>query len=314
MTVATDFWKWHPHPEVWVLIASLTGLGFYISRVIGPKVVAPGEVAVTLRQKRFFATGVSLLWLASDWPIHDIGEKYLYSVHMVQHLLITIVVAPLFLLATPTWLARLIIGDGWFAGGIIRRLCHPVAAGVIYNAVFVFTHWPAVVDNSVKSAPEHFTLHCVLMAAALLMWMPVCGPLPERRMSSPGQMFYLFCQSIIPTIPAAWLILAEKPVYKVYDIPQRMFGLSTVTDQQIAGLLMKLGAGTYLWVLIVVLFFRWANDEKAWGRHPTIVRSPVAPPGPEPEPVVEDVVLTWEQVEAELARLPAPHPPTGHAD
>ena len=53
-----------------------------------------------------------LLWLASDWPVHDIAEEYLYSAHMIQHLLLTFVVPPLFLLATPEWLARLVVGRG----------------------------------------------------------------------------------------------------------------------------------------------------------------------------------------------------------
>jgi putative membrane protein len=178
------------------------------------------------------------------------------------------------------------------------------------------------------------------------MWMPVCGPLPERRLKAPAQMIYLFCQSIIPTVPSAWLILADKPVYKVYDVPDRMFGWSTVTDQQLAGLLMKLGAGTYLWILIVIVFFRWVSDEDVFSHNPTIVRTPVvravgdgatdvAPvvdllgagsPSPaaeaerqlvpSPAGTADDAgqELTWAEVEAELARLPSHQPPAGQPD
>ena len=49
-----------------------------------------------------------LLWVAADWPVHDIGEQYLYLVHMSQHLVLTLVVPPVMLLATPEWLARLV--------------------------------------------------------------------------------------------------------------------------------------------------------------------------------------------------------------
>jgi putative membrane protein len=123
-------WRFSPHPEVWVLIAAVVGLGLYAARVIGPKVVRDGSPVVTRRQRRWFVLGVAVLWIASDWPLHDIGEQHLYAAHMVQHLLMTFVVPPLFLLATPTWLARLIVGDGWFAGSIVRRLCKPVVAGL----------------------------------------------------------------------------------------------------------------------------------------------------------------------------------------
>src|SRR5215204_6471099 len=101
-------WRWQPHPEVWFLLASAVGLSLYATRVIGPKVVPEGEPVVTGRQKIAFVLGVSVLWLASDWPMHDIAEEHLYLVHMIQHFLLTLVMPPLLLLATPAWLAHLL--------------------------------------------------------------------------------------------------------------------------------------------------------------------------------------------------------------
>lgn len=292
-----DVWRFQAHPDVWALIAGIVALGCYATRVIGPKVVRDGSPIVTRRQKRWFALAVLVLWAGADWPIHDVAEQYLYSVHMFQHLLFTMVAAPLFLLATPTWLARLVVGDGWIAGGVIRRLCKPVVAGVIYNAALVFTHWQSAVNQSVASSPIHYSLHLLFFSTALLMWMPVCGPLPELRLSIPGQMVYLFAQSIVPTVPSAWLIFAESPIYKAYVHPFTVWGMNAVDDQATAGVLMKLGAGTFLWVLITVLFFRWAH------RHMEAERAGVV--------VTEKDVLTWDDVERELeAAPPAPAEPT----
>lgn len=282
-------WAFHAHPEVWVMVAAIVGLGVYAVRVIGPKVVRDGSPVVTARQKGWFALGVLSLWLASDWPMHDIAEEYLYFVHMLQHLALTMVVAPLFLLATPTWLARLIVGDGWFAGSVVRRLCRPVVAGVLFNLVFVLVHYPPTVNGSVRIAALHFGLHLLIMATALLMWMPVCGPLPDLRLSLPGQMLYLFCQSIVPTIPSAWLIFAEKPVYHAYDTAFRLWDISAVDDQQLAGVLMKLGGGVFLWTVIFVLFFKWSS------RHMDAERRGVL--------VTERELLTWDEVRAELDEL-----------
>ena len=114
LAAATDVWRFRPHPEVWLLVASVVALYTYAVRVIGPKAVLPGEATVTRRQIGWFVAAVTTLWVASDWPLHDIAEDYLYSFHMVQHLLLTFVVPPLFLLAIPSWLARLIIGPGGF--------------------------------------------------------------------------------------------------------------------------------------------------------------------------------------------------------
>jgi putative membrane protein len=215
---------------------------------------------------------------------------------MVQHLLLTFVAAPLFLLATPTWLARLMVGGGWFGGRVLRILVTPIVAGVLFNAAIVLTHWPVLVDASVESGAVHYLLHLMLMGAALLMWTPVCGPLPEYRLSPPGQMVYLFLMSIIPTVPAAWLTFAEGTVYPAYDRPDRLFGIGVTDDQQAAGLIMKLLGGGFLWALIVVLFFRWAGEqEKEERAHRVVVRREPPPP--------DDEVLTWDQVEGELQRL-----------
>ena len=66
---------------------------------------------VTAKQRTAFVAGVAFLWLVSDWPLHDIAERYLYSAHMIQHLVMAFVAAPLFLIATPRWLADLLLAD-----------------------------------------------------------------------------------------------------------------------------------------------------------------------------------------------------------
>lgn len=286
---SVDYWRWVPHPEVWVLIGALAGLYVYAGRVIGPKVVPAGTPPVTVSQKRWFAFGIILLWLAADWPVHDIGEQYLYLVHMIQHLVVTLVVPPVMLLATPEWLARLVVGHGRVER-MVRRMARPVPAALTFNAVIVLSHWQLVVNSASSNGLFHYTAHTVLVSAALLFWIPVCGPFPELRISPGAQMIYLFVASIVPTVPGAWLTFADGAVYSAYDIPDRLWGISVTSDQQVAGVLMKLVGGTYLWVLITVIFFRWAGRASAERQGP-----PPATP-----------VLTWDQVAQELEEHPAP--------
>ena len=80
--------------------------------MIGPRLVRPGQPVVRGRQVACFVAGIALLWAASDWPIHDVGENNLYSVHMLQHMILAYFAPPLLLLATPEWFLRLLIGDG----------------------------------------------------------------------------------------------------------------------------------------------------------------------------------------------------------
>jgi putative membrane protein len=201
-----------------------------------------------------------LLWLSADWPVHDVGERYLYAVHMVQHLVLTLVVPPVMLLATPEWLARLVVGQGRVERAV-RRMARPVPAALAFNALVLLSHWQVIVNGASSNGLFHYGVHTLLVTSAVLFWIPVCGPFPELRISPPAQMLYLFVTSIVPTVPGAWLTFAEGAVYSAYDIPQRLWGVSVTTDQQVAGLLMKLAGGTYLWVLITVIFFRWASRE-----------------------------------------------------
>ena len=329
-------WAWQPHPEVWALVLGIIGLGFYATRVIGPKYArhyhsqsavkelvgatagaahgspslsssldssalsddastpdapaADGEFEiVSTKQKKYFALGVFSLYLAADWPLHDIAEQYLYSLHMVQHMLITFFIPIFFLQATPEWLARLILGGGGQERTWLGKLAKPVTAGLIFNFLAGLSHWNGIVQTSFDSGAFHFTIHLVMFSSALLMWLPVLGPLPELRLSVPGQMIYLFLMSIIPTVPAGWLTFADNVVYPAYDIPTRVFGLSVIHGQQAAGAIMKIFGGLFLWSLIAIRFFTYAGSEREADRERRIIRP-----------------LTYSDVEAEFERTTPP--------
>jgi putative membrane protein len=256
-------WAWHPHPDVWLLVAALSG-GYAVAlRRLGARRVAPGQRPVSPAQVAAFSVGVFSVWLGADWPVHDLAERYLYSVHMVQHLLFSLVAPPLLLLGTPAWMARELLAPPRVFR-VVRRLARPLPALVVFNAVLALTHWPALVDLTLRIEVAHFTVHAALFMAALLMWCPVVAPLPElRSLSPPTQMLYLFLQSIVPTVPASFLVFAERPIYRFYETVPRLWGLSAGEDQRIAGLLMKIGGGLLLWSVITVLFFRWHADESA---------------------------------------------------
>jgi putative membrane protein len=205
---------------------------------------------------------VAAVWLASDWPIHDVAEGSTYSVHMVQHLVISMVAAPLLLLGTPGWLARWLLRPPSALFRTVRKLSRFLPALVVFNVVLVLTHWPALVNESVASHPLHFAVHAVVFLTALIVWMPVLSPIPEiPRLVPPTRAAFLFLQSIVPTVPASFLTFGEHPLYEAYRGLPHIWGLSTLEDQQTAGLIMKIAAGMLLWLLIAVIFFRWAADE-----------------------------------------------------
>ena len=243
------------HPEVWLLVSFLTGAYIYMVRVIGPRAVPNGQPVVSRMNMISFPLAMLMLWIASDWPLHDIAEEYLYSAHMIQHMMLSYFLPPLALMATPTWLARTLLGQGALYG-VVRFMAKPVVAGVLFNAMVMILHIPLLVNASLDNGALHYGLHVLVVSSSLLMWMPVCGPMPEFRIGVPGAMIYLFLQSVVPTVPAAWLTFAEGIVYDAYDQPLRLWGISAVDDQQLAGAVMKVAGGLFLWSIVIFLFFR----------------------------------------------------------
>ena len=263
---------WHPHPDVWFLMAAIV-VGYLIAmRAAAAAEVAPG-VALPVSppeswkaRRVWFLMGVAVLWAGADYPIHELSEGYLFSIHMVQHTLFSLVAPPLLLLGMPAALLRRILRPEPVLRAV-RFLTRPLVALLLFNGVVLVTHWPALVDASLRSEPLHFLVHLVLFSSAVLMWWPVIDPLPElKRLSEPGKMLYLFLQSILPTVPASFITFAESPVYRFYETVPRLWGIDVLTDQQMAGLIMKIGGGLLLWLCIATIYFRWnAKEERGKG-------------------------------------------------
>ncbi len=232
-----------------------------------------------------FGLGMALLWVFADWPIHDLAEKYLFSVHMVQHTVFSLVAPPLVLLGMPAWMLDRLTSPAWMRR-VLRRACRPLVAALMFNGVIAFTHWPAWVDLTLRSEWVHFFAHVVLWTTATVMWLPVVNPgvrgLPS--LSRPAKIPYLFLQSIVPTIPASFLAFADTVLYKPYALAPRITSMSAIEDQQLAGGIMKVGGTAIIWGVIVVVFFRWYAEHERTGSD----------------------TLTWEEVSAEFDRTAAP--------
>ena len=282
---------WNPHPDVIAIAFALEGSYLWaLSRLAPPlpematangdRVPVSAELAVherldadggappraaSSRQIAWFTAGVVVFLFASSWPVHDLAEKYLFSVHMFQHMLISLAVPPMLLLGMPHWLLRRVVSPrpvNW----IVRNLARPFVALVLFNTVIVVTHWPLWVNFTLEHHAFHFLAHVILFSAATLMWWPVVAPLPEMpALSYPGRMLYLFLQSIVPTVPASFLTFGTTPLYSFYAHAPRFWGVSVLTDQRIAGLIMKIGGGAVLWAVIAYVFFRWFLLEQTEG-------------------------------------------------
>jgi putative membrane protein len=256
------FPAWAPHPEVWLLVGAIAaGYAIAVKR-LGPSLAPTGSAVVTRFQISTFSAGLLAMWVASDWPIHDLAEHYFFWVHMVQHTTYAIIAAPLLLMGTPTWLARWLMSPRWLLKSV-RYMSRLIPATLLFNFVIIVTHIPVVVDASLHHALLHFSLHALILLSSLIVWMPLLSPLPEiPRLQPIARMLFLFLQSIVPTVPASFLTFGDHPLYKFYETVPRLWGLSALDDMRFAGLIMKILVGFSLWITITVVFFRWHAAEE----------------------------------------------------
>ncbi|WP_334142275.1 cytochrome c oxidase assembly protein [Rhabdothermincola sp.] len=250
-------WAFRAYPGIWVAMLTLiAGYAWSWHRHHrGGRPIAPGD-----RRKRWwFALGMAVLWLATDWPLGTLGAGYLATAHMVQYMLYTLVAAPLLLLGIPDWMVRPAV-ERFRLGPALRFLARPVVAGISYNLVLIATHAPFTVDTFRSSQLGSMLLDLTWLLSGLLLWTPLASPLRELRHPSPAvQCVYLFLAAgAIAMVPGGMLTFADFPLYRTYELAPRVYGLSASDDQQMAGILMKIGNIPIVWTVIFVIFVRWA--------------------------------------------------------
>jgi putative membrane protein len=266
MTSPGSPWAFHVDADVVALIVVLATTYWWALRNVGPRLAPRSNRPASRTQTVSFGLGLASIWLGSGWPLHELADRWLYSAHALQHMLYGLVSAPLLLAGTPGWMLRALLGRGVLLR-VARGVTRPLVAFVVFNGTMVLMHWPAVVQAMVDTPALHAALHGVTLGAGIVMWMPLLSPLPELpRLTPPANLLYLFLQSILPTVPASFLTFGETVLYPHYDVLPRLWGISAIADQQVAGLLMKVGAGFLLWGMIAVLFFAWQAEEDASGR------------------------------------------------
>ena len=257
---------WSLHIDALLLSVALAWGYYYAVTELRSRVSDADRVKRS--QVVLFSLGLLSLFIAGGTPLHDLGEEYLLSAHMLQHLLFTMVAAPLLIAGTPSWLWQLLLG-GRRVMPVARLLTRPLVAFSLFNALLVLTHLPPVVDLALRVGAFHFVVHAALVVTAVLMWWPVLSPLPELpRLSYPLQMGYLFLQSLLPSVIASFITFADNAVYEFYANAPRLWDISPVADQQIAGGLMKVLGSLILWSFMAVAFFRWYAQEEAEPRSP----------------------------------------------
>ena len=243
--------RWDLHPSVVIGLVLLGGLYVFLGGLKAPR-----------RHVASFAAALLVLFVSLNGPLHNLSDRYLFSAHMAQHLLLTLLFPPLLLYGSPAWIVRPILGVRGVMP-VARVLTRPVIAAAVFTAPIVLWHVPLFYEAALRNHNLHILQHLVFLTTAVIMWWPVLSPVPELpRIPYPGQMLYLFLLGLPMSITGALITLSETVLYPFYaEAPRLALGLDVLADQQIGGLLMWVVGALALWGAMTAVWFRWAVRE-----------------------------------------------------
>lgn len=248
-------WTWDPS----VIVGCIALTGLYLA-----------TVHFRLNRKTvLFITGVLVMFLALESPLEALGDTYLFSAHMLQHLLLILLVPPLLLLGTPGWLAELMLG--WPPARRVERILgRSLVAWLVGIGTIWVWHLPRLYNATLLNEQIHIVEHVSFLITAIIFWWPVLNPLTERRISPLATIIYLFAAAASSSALGIILTFAPAGLYPAYLRPfdtlgilpllREQWGLTPAVDQQLGGLLMWVpGSLVYLSGIIGALA-RWYGE------------------------------------------------------
>lgn len=243
------------HPSTVIGIGALAALYAWRARK-GP---AGGP---TIGQKLLFASGLAVLFLSLNGPLHDLSDGYLFTAHMVQHLVLTLLVPPLLIAGTPGWMLLPALRVSWVEA-VARRVTRPLAAFAIFSVTMIAWHLPPLYNLAMAVHPVHIVEHLCFLVTATIMWWPIMSPMPELpRLPYGPQMLYVIGLALPMSVLAIVLTYADTVLYPAYAAAPRIWGITPLEDQRYGGLLMWLPGGLIFFAVASVRFFQWAGEEE----------------------------------------------------
>jgi len=248
-----DPYAWPWNPEALVVVPGLAGMYALAARKHG---------APPLRQLSF-AAGVVLLLAVTITPIHTLGVERLLLVHLLQNVVLAEWAPLLLVLGLTPVMARRVA-----AAPAVRVLTHPAVALPLWVGNYIVWHLPPVYDTALRNPHTLLHLeHACYLATGLLLWWPVVHDAP-RKLGSATRAAYVFGAFMLASPIGLLLALVPEPIYGFYEDAPRTWGLSAITDQQLAGVTMALEQAFVFFAVFAVFFARFLAEQDAEAASP----------------------------------------------
>jgi putative membrane protein len=262
---ALSAWVLDPTPTIGVLVAGL-GYALAVRRLSASSGGAPWP-----RQRALaFGAGLLVLLVSIDGPPDALADTS-FAAHMVQHLLIQLVAAPLLILgapvtlllrADPRWLPRWALGRA-LRTPAVHLLSRPLVTFTAFTVVLVGSHLSPLYDLALRHEAVHRTEHVAYLVTACLFWWPAIGVDPgPAKPTHPMRVLYLLLVMPVMTFLGVAIASANRVLYPHYAANPPPWGASALADQQLAGTLMWISGMVTVPPLLVLVLLRWLDQDE----------------------------------------------------
>ncbi|MFP4673053.1 MAG: cytochrome c oxidase assembly protein [Opitutales bacterium] len=251
---------WHTEP---LLLITILIAGWLYALGTGPlrARIAPQQ-PFPLGRSILFYSGLALTYLAVGSPLDQLGEQFLFSAHMVQHMLLIYCAPALFFAGAPDWLI-----DRALRPEPIRQsmqfITHPACGGLLFTFVYTLWHVPALFEAALVSKTIHILEHWTMFGLGMLMLWPfltLSKQVPRRGHGL--RMIAIFLLMIAQLPVFAFLCFAGEPLYETYVWAPRIIELDPLNDQILGGIIMKVVNMAFSLTILGTTFYSWAKSEE----------------------------------------------------
>lgn len=243
--------------QPYILAVAVVLFLLYLFLAYGPlRKPFPERTKVPGKQTLTFGIGSLVLYLSFGGPLDYLSDNYLFSVHMVQHMVEILIMTPLLMYGTPAWMVDPVMRVRWFRA-LMRFCTHPISASVLFMGVINVFHIPALYDYSLTHEGFHFFEHFCFFVVSLFYW------LGRRPLTRGQQLVYLIFNYNLMMPLVVFMLLAQSPWYTFYVTQPRVYPwLTPLLDQQLGGLIMAISMMGAFAILGIRAY--WQQDETIW--------------------------------------------------
>ena len=280
-----DLWNaWSFEPSILIPLAVVTVIYFWGMRKVWQR--AGKEHGIQRRQYLSFAAALVSLLVAFVSPLDALSDA-LFTAHMVQHLILIMLTAPLLVMsnvplavlwALPRSQAQG-LGFRWNQSAALSRiwqvLDHPIFAWLVFTITLWLWHAPKFFETALQDEGVHILEHVTFLGSAMLFWWALLKPSGQKHRQYAVAVVYLFTTVLQSAVLGALMTFTERPWYAYYADLSPAWGLTPMQDQQYAGLIMWMPGGAIFSLLTILYFAAWLRAlEQRSIRHRDVLRTP----------------------------------------